>query len=69
MSSFLYQLEAGSPPAIGSCLNCSTDERGGSVVIVVRVNEGPDRSTNKERCYSSVSEIIYRGIGNASREP
>ncbi|KAL5475271.1 hypothetical protein EMCRGX_G027350, partial [Ephydatia muelleri] len=30
---------------------------GGSVVIVVsplRVNEGPDRSTNKERCYSSV---------------
>ena len=30
---------------------------GGSVVIVVsplRVNEEPDRSTNKERCYSSV---------------
>ncbi|KAL5469317.1 hypothetical protein EMCRGX_G030565 [Ephydatia muelleri] len=29
MSSFLYQLEAGSPSAIGSCLNCSTDEREG----------------------------------------
>ena len=29
MSSFLYQLEAVSPSAIGSCLNCSTDEREG----------------------------------------
>ena len=32
MSSFLYQLEAGSPSAIGSCLNCSTDKREGQYI-------------------------------------
>ena len=40
---------------------------GGSVVIVVRVNEGPDRSTNKERCYSSVcrSDAILLHVDRA----